>query len=111
MTVRPNVAAAPAYTELRVSWVAELTVLVVTKKVAEVEPWGTVTVVGTLAAAVLELESNTTAPPVPTGPVRVTVPMPDWPLTMVPGATEILLKLNAAGAGLTVRLNVLLEPE
>lgn len=101
-----------------------LTLPAVTGNVIDVEPCGTVTVVGrtvtgtdaelnpsTGVGAVLELESNTTAPPVPTGPVRVTVPMPDWPLTMVPGATEILLKLNAAGAGLTVRLNVLLEPE
>ena len=94
---------------MRVAGVAALTVLVVTENVAEVEPGGTVIVVGTLAAAALELESDTTAPLVPAGPVRVTVPVPDWPLTIVPGLTEILLK--AAGDGLTVRANVLLTPE
>ena len=94
---------------MRVAGVAALTVLAVTENVVEVEPCGTVIVVGTLAAAALELESDTTAPPVPAGPVRVTVPVPDWPLTIVPGLTEILLK--AAGDGLTVRANVLLRPE
>lgn len=94
---------------MRVTGVAALTVLAATGNVAEVEPCGTVTVVGTLAIAALELESDTTAPPIPAGPVRVTIPAPDWPLTMVPGLTEILLK--AAGAGLIVTPNVALAPE
>ena len=66
------------------------------------------TVVGTLAAAALELESDTIAPPVPAGPVRVTVPVPDWPPAIAPGVTEILFK--AAGGGLTVRPKVLITP-
>jgi hypothetical protein len=45
--------------------------------VVEVEPWGTVTLAGTLAAAVLELESATVTPPVPAAAVRLTVPVPD----------------------------------
>jgi hypothetical protein len=36
--------------------------------------------------------------------VRVTVPVPDWPLVIVAGFTDT--PLSVAGAGLTVRLNV-----
>ena len=67
----------------------------VTVNVAEVDPVGTVTLAGTVAAVVFELESVTTAPPVPAATVRVTVPVPDWPLTIVLGLTEMLL--SAAG--------------
>jgi len=50
---------------------------VVTVNVADIEPCGTVTLEGTLAAAVLELASETTTPPVPAAAVRLTVPVPD----------------------------------
>jgi hypothetical protein len=63
----------------------------VTVKVAEVEPCGTITLDGTVAALVLELNSDTTAPPLPAADVRVTVPVPVWPLTMLLGLTETLL--------------------
>jgi hypothetical protein len=43
--------------------------------VAEVEPCGTVTLDGTLAAVELELESDTATPPTPAAVVRVTVPV------------------------------------
>jgi len=82
---------------------------VVTEKIAEVEPWGTMTLEGTLAAMVFELDSDTATPPVPAAAVRVTVPEPDWPLTMVLGVTDTVLR--AAGDGFTVRLNVTLAPE
>ena len=81
----------------------------VTVNVADVEPCGTVTLEGTLAAVVLELESATATPPVPAAAVRLTVPVPDWPLIIVPGLTETLLR--AAAGGLTVRPNVTLAPE
>lgn len=84
------------------------TVPVVTEKVADVEPCGTVTDAGTLAAA-FGLESDTTAPPEGAAAIRVTVPVPDWPLTIVPGDTEILLR--APGGGLTIKPNVSLAPE
>lgn len=77
--------------------------------VAEVEPCGTVTFAGTLAAVVLELDRDTTTPPDPAADVRLTVPVPDSPLTIVPGLTETLLR--AAGGGLTVMPNVALAPE
>ena len=56
-----------------------VTLPVVTENVAEVEPCGTVTDAGTLAAVEFELESDTTAPPEPAAEVRLTVPVPDWP--------------------------------
>ena len=88
---------------------AELTVPAVTVNVAEVEPCGIVTVEGTLAAAVFELESETVTPPLPAAAVRLTVPVPDWPLTMVLGLTDTLL--SAAGGGLIVTPNVAFTPE
>jgi hypothetical protein len=81
---------------------------VVTENVAEVEPCGTVTETGTLAAAVFELESDTTAPPEPAAEARLTVPVPDCPLTMVLGVTVTLLRTG--GGGLTVRPKVSLAP-
>ena len=89
--------------------VEELTVPAVTVNVADVEPAGTVTLEGTLAAVLLELESVTTTPPEPAAAVRVTVPVPVWALTIVLGLTETLL--SAAGGGLMVTPNVALTPE
>jgi len=86
-----------------------VTVPAVTAKVAELAPCGIVTLAGTAAAEVLELESDTTAPPLPAGSVRFTVPVPDCPLTIVLGLTEMLLK--APGSGVTVTPNVVLTPE
>jgi hypothetical protein len=80
-----------------------------TVNVAEVEPAGTVILAGTLAAVVLELESVTTAPPVPAAVVRVTVPVPVLPLTIVLGLTDTLL--IAAAGGVTVTPKVLFTPE
>ena len=83
----------------------------VSVKVAEVDPAGTVTLAGTLAAVVLELESVTTAPPVPAAAVRVTVPVPDWALTIVLGLTEMLLSAAAGGVMVTPKVLLTLEYE
>ena len=55
------------------------TALVVTVKVAVVAPAATVTLAGTCAAAVLPLDSVTTAPLVRAGPLKVTVPVDELP--------------------------------
>ena len=61
-----------------------------TENVAELNPCGTVTDLGT-TAAVFELESETIAPPEPAGAPSVTVPTPEWPPIIVLGLTEKLL--------------------
>jgi hypothetical protein len=68
-----------------------------------------VTIDGTLAAALLELESKTVTPPAPAAAVRLTVPVPDWPPAMILGLTET--PLRATDRGLTMRPNVTLAPE
>lgn len=78
-------------------------------KVADVDPAATVTLAGTVAALVFELESDTVTPPVPAASVRLTVPVPVRPLIIVVGLTETLLR--AAGGGLTVTPNVVVAPE
>ena len=57
----------------------------------------------------LELERDTATPPAPAGVVKFIVPVADWPLTIVDGLTETLLK--AKGGGLISTLAVLLVPE
>ena len=61
------------------------TALVLTVKVALVAPAATVTLEGTVAAAVLLLESATCAPPAGAAPLNVTVPVEDClpPITLV----------------------------
>ena len=94
---------------MSVTEVAELTVPAVTVNVAEVCPCATVTEAGTVAAEVLELDSEMLTPPLPAAAVRLTVPVADPPFEIVPELTERLL--SAGGAGLTVTPAVLLTPE
>jgi hypothetical protein len=61
--------------------------LVVTANVALVAPPATVTLDGTVAADVLSLDSDTTAPPAGAGPLSVTVPVEEVPPTTVDGLT------------------------
>jgi hypothetical protein len=60
----------------------------VTGNVAEVEPAATVTLTGTLAAAVLLLVSVTTAPPAGATPLSITVPVDPVPPVTLAGFTE-----------------------
>jgi hypothetical protein len=113
LTVKPNVVETPEYIAVNVTGVDVATppvptVPVATVKVVVVEPCGTVTNAGTVAAEGFELESVTTAPPGPAAVLRVTDPVPDCPLTIVPGLTETLL--SAASNGFTVRANVASTP-
>ena len=70
-----------------VTAVEALTTLVLTVKVALVAPAATVTLEGTRAAFVLLLESATCAPPVGAGPLRVTVPVDEFPPATLAGFT------------------------
>ena len=73
--------------------------------VADVAPAATDTVAGTVAFVELD-ESETTIPPEPAGPVKVTVPVEDTPPMTVLGATEML----AIVGGLMVSVAVLVTP-
>src|SRR5467141_385149 len=64
------------------------TALVLTVNVALVAPATTVTLDGTLAAAVLLLESVTTAPPDGAAPLNVTVPVEEFPPVTLVGFSE-----------------------
>ena len=61
--------------------------LVVTGNVALLAPADTVTLAETVAANVLSLLSDTTAPPEGAGPVSVTVPVEGLPPTTLDGFT------------------------
>ena len=74
--------------------VVALTVVVVTVKFTDDEPAGTVAEPGTEAAG-FALVKLTTAPLAGPAPVRVTVPVADWPPVTDPGLT--LTEFNAAG--------------
>jgi hypothetical protein len=66
----------------------DVTVPAAALKVAVVLPAGTVTVPGTVTAVLL-LDSETKTPPVGAGPLNVTVPVADAPLTTLAGLTAI----------------------
>ena len=86
------------------------TALVLTVNVALEAPDATATLVGTLAAAVLLLESVICAPPAGAGPLSVTVPVEEFPPMTLVGfsaseeragarATEDCSKIKTAGLG------------
>jgi len=79
---------------------------VVTVKLALVFPEDTVTLAGTVAAAVLLLDRVTTAPPDGAGPVNVTVPVDG-----VPPTTEVGLRVTEVSvAAATVNVAVFVAP-
>ena len=88
------------------------TVLVLTVNVALVAPAATVTLEGTVAAAVLLLESATCAPPAGAAPLNVTVPVEDCvpPISLV-GLSVSEESVGAGGAaGVTTSEAVLVAP-
>jgi hypothetical protein len=85
-----------------VTGVEALTVLVFTVNVALIEPASTVTLVGTVAADAL-LESETGAPLVGAGPLRVTVPVVgEPPLTLLGFSVNEEIVGELAGAMVNV---------
>jgi hypothetical protein len=83
-----------------VTTAGEETTLELTVKVAVVALAATVTLLGTVAAAVLLLDKVTTVPPVGAGPFRVTVPVE---LVLPPVTVVGLSARDATQKGLTVR--------
>src|SRR6266550_2797144 len=93
-----------------VTVVDAVTPLVLTVNVALVAPAATVTLEGTVTAAVLLVESATCAPPTGAAPLSVTVPVEEFPpATLVgfsaseererAGAAEDCSKIKTAGLG------------
>jgi len=95
-----------------VTAVDAVTALVLTVKAALVAPAATVTLEGTLAAAVLLLESVTSAPPDGAGPLNVTVPVEVCvpPITLVGLSVSDESVTAGGGAGVTVIEAVLVTP-
>jgi len=87
-----------------------VTAVVVIEKFALRAPARTVTLAGTLATAVLLLDSVTMAPPVGAATVSVTVPVLPVPPTTLVGLTVTEDKVAAAGTGLTVSTAVRVTP-
>src|SRR5882762_5868226 len=83
------------------------TALVLTVNVALVAPAATVTLDGVLATFVLLLESVTTAPPEGAAPLRVTVPVEEFPPMTLVGFT---VSEESGGAGVTVSEADLVTP-
>ena len=82
------------------------TALVVMVKVALVAPAATATLAGTVATAVLALDSVTTAPPAGAALVRVAVPCAAFPPTTLVGLSAIAESAGAAGAAAGVKRSV-----
>src|SRR5213078_840386 len=100
----------PPYDAEMVTGVEAATALVLIVKVAVVLAAGTVTLEGTLAAALL-LESVTCAPPAGAGPLSVTVPVDDCvpPVTLV--GFNVSEETVGRGGGITVsEADVLVPP-
>jgi len=98
----------PVYDAEMLTGVEAVTALVVTVKFALLAPAATVTLAGTLAAA-LSLESDTCAPPEGAGPLSVTVPVEVCvpPVTLV-GFSVSEERVRAGGS--TVSEAVLVAP-
>src|SRR5260370_1185498 len=75
------------------------TALVLTVNVALVAPAATVTLDGTLAAAVLLLDSATAAPPDGAAPLSVTVPVEEFPPATLVGCSASDEGETGAGGG------------
>ena len=85
MTFSTAVLVTPLDVAETVDEVEKSTMLVLTVKVALVDPDGMVALAGTVAADVLLLDSDTAAPPAGAGPLRVTVPTEELPPVTVDG--------------------------
>jgi hypothetical protein len=85
VTVREAVCVTPPLEAEIVTWTELGDGTVVTWNAALVAPAATVTLGGTVAAEVLLLDNDTTAPPLGAGPLRVTLPVEGFPLLTLVG--------------------------
>lgn len=106
LTVSVALLEIPLKEPVMVTLVADGPPLVLMTNAAPVEPAGTVTLVGTVALAVLLLKSETTAPPEGAADVRVTVPCEVLPPTTLVGKTETADKLGGVVAVVITSLTV-----
>ena len=91
--------------------VEAVTAKVGTVNVRLVAPAGTVTLAGTVAAAMLLLERETMAPTVGAGPLSVTLPVEgDPPLTLVGFSVSEVRVGPDGGCGVTMSEAVLVTP-
>jgi hypothetical protein len=105
LTVRDAVRLAPNVA-LMVMDVLAATAEVVTVKVEEALPAGTVTEAGTLPAPVLLLDKAMASPPVGAAPLRATVPVDELPPITVVGFRVSEVRLTVAGVTLKVAVRV-----
>jgi hypothetical protein len=96
----------PLYVAVIVTAVLVVTADVVAANVALVDPAAIITLVGTLATAVLLLESATTAPPIGAAAVNVAVPVEPFPPTTLEGLAATDDKVAAAGAACGVKRRI-----
>ena len=100
VTVSVALAVAPSYVALMVAGVDAVTLVVLIEKVPLVDPAGTVTLAGTVAAAAL-LARVTTASPIGAAEVSVTVPTEAVPPITLAGLKETALAAGAGAVGVT----------
>ena len=111
LTVRVALRVRPAYVAEIVVLALELTAVVETVNVALVAPAGTVTLAGTVAAAVLLLESAIDAPPDGAAASSVTVPVElSPPVTVVGLRASDDSAGSEAGATVTLKLRLTVAP-
>ena len=106
VTVSVAVRDTPPNEPVMIAEVEVITEVVATVKVVLVAPAATVTLAGTLAAAVLLLVSVTTAPPAGAAALKVAVPVEKLPPTTLVGFTDTADKLAAARAVCGVKRHV-----
>jgi len=110
LTVRVAVAVAPPPVPVIVTPVELVTATVVIEKLALVVPAATVTLAGTVATVVFELERLTSSPPAGAALVSVAVPVAELPPVTVAELRVIELRLAGGGTGLTVSTAVRVTP-
>jgi hypothetical protein len=102
-TVRVAVRVVAPFVAVMTTEVSEATAEVVTVKLAVVDCSGTVTLVGTVATAVLLLERLITSPPGGAAPVSVTVPVEGAPPFTLVGLSATALRSAAWIVSVAVR--------